>query len=109
MIENGGTGSLVRSLRCTKRGGIVSQVGYLSKQNSDDLKALIPTLIDRRIVLRGINAGSRFDMEDFCAALEVSGMRLDDLIDRTFAFEEAEEAVEFVWRGRQVGKIVLRV
>lgn len=48
-------------------------------------------------------------MEDFCAALSASQTRLDDLIDRTFPFEEAEEAVEHVWQGKQIGKIVLRL
>lgn len=51
-IENGGTGSLIRSLQATKRGGTVSQVGYLGKQNPNDLEELLPILIDRRINLR---------------------------------------------------------
>lgn len=52
VVENGGTESLVKSLKCTRRGGIVSQVGYLGKQNPMDLAELIPTIIDRRIILR---------------------------------------------------------
>lgn len=52
VLENGGTGSLVQSVQCTRRGGIVSQVGYLGKQNPADLEELLPTLIDRRVSLR---------------------------------------------------------
>ena len=52
VVENGGTPSLVKSLRCTRRGGIVSQVGYLGKQNPMDLNDLVSTIIDRRIILR---------------------------------------------------------
>lgn len=52
VVENGGTASLVKSLRCTRRGGIVSQVGYLSKQDPNDLRELVPTIIDRRVNLR---------------------------------------------------------
>jgi NADPH:quinone reductase-like Zn-dependent oxidoreductase len=52
VVENGGTGSLVKSMKCTRRGGIVSQVGYLAKQNPMDLAELVPTIIDRRIILR---------------------------------------------------------
>lgn len=52
VLENGGTGSLVRSVQCTRRGGIVSQVGYLSKQDPAELEELLPTLIDRRVSLR---------------------------------------------------------
>lgn len=52
VLENGGTGSLVRSLKSTRRGGTVSQVGYLGKQNPQDLAELLPVLIDRRVNLR---------------------------------------------------------
>ncbi|KGO72141.1 Polyketide synthase, enoylreductase [Penicillium italicum] len=109
VVENGGSSSLVKSLRSTRRGGMVSQVGYLSRQDPNDLRELIPTIIDRRIILRGINAGSKHDMEDFCAALSTAQIPLHDLIDKVFLFEQAEEAVEYVWQGKQVGKIVLRI
>lgn len=61
------------------------------------------------MVRRGINAGSKYDTEDFCAALSAVQTPLDDLIDKVFPFEQAEEAVEYVWQGKQVGKIVLRL
>lgn len=48
-------------------------------------------------------------MEDFCAALSAAQTPLDDLIDIIFPFEQAEQAVEYVWQGKQVGKIVLRI
>lgn len=52
VVEIGGTQTLVKSMKCTRRGGTISQVGYLSKQNLDDLSEFIPLLIDRRIMLR---------------------------------------------------------
>ncbi|KAJ5984378.1 hypothetical protein N7481_006477 [Penicillium waksmanii] len=85
------------------------QVGYLSKQDPADLRELVPTIIDRRINLRGINAGSKHDMEDFCAALSAAQTGLHDLIDKVFPFEQADDAVEYVWQGKQIGKIVLRL
>ncbi|KAL4965012.1 zinc-dependent alcohol dehydrogenase family protein [Aspergillus stella-maris] len=109
VVENGGTNSLVKSLKCTRRGGIVSQVGYLAKQDPNELRELVPTIIDRRVILRGINAGSKFDTDDFFAALEAAQTPLNDLIDKVFPFEQAEEAVEYVWQGKQIGKIVLEV
>lgn len=48
-------------------------------------------------------------MEDFCSALSASQTPLDDLIDSIWKFEEAEEAVEYIWQGKQIGKLVLRV
>ena len=52
VLENGGPGTLLRSMKCTRRGGIVSQIGYLDRENFDDALELLPTLIDRRIILR---------------------------------------------------------
>ncbi|MBA7494105.1 hypothetical protein ES702_04674 [subsurface metagenome] len=52
VIENGGASSLVKSMKCTRRGGIISQVGYLGKQDPSQLTELLPLIIDRRVVLR---------------------------------------------------------
>lgn len=52
VIENGGAPSLVQSIKCTRRGGVVSQVRYLGKQDPSKLKELIPVIIDRRVTLR---------------------------------------------------------
>ncbi|KIL94434.1 hypothetical protein FAVG1_02998 [Fusarium avenaceum] len=59
VIENGGSSSLVRSMECTRRGGIVSQVGYLGGPKTEHLKEFVSTIIDRRLNVRGINASSR--------------------------------------------------
>ncbi|KAF2023655.1 alcohol dehydrogenase [Setomelanomma holmii] len=108
VVEVGGTASIVRSLKCTRRGGFVSVVGYLSKDDGlEEMKELLPLLIDRRINLRGINAGSVQDLSDLCAAVTATQMRFDDIIDSARPFEEAEEAIRYVWEGNQVGKVVL--
>ncbi|GKT48194.1 zinc-type alcohol dehydrogenase-like protein [Colletotrichum spaethianum] len=52
VVENGGTPSLVQSMKCTRRGGIVSQVGYLGKQEPVHLKEFVSTIIDRRVNVR---------------------------------------------------------
>lgn len=62
-----------------------------------------------KIILRGINAGSRDDMDDLCAALSATQMRLDDIVDKTYTFDQGDEAIEDVWQGRLVGKLVIRL
>lgn len=52
VLENGGTSTLIRSLKATARRGVVSSVGYLGQSNPDDLQELLPQLIDRTITLR---------------------------------------------------------
>ncbi|KAI8211868.1 Zinc-type alcohol dehydrogenase-like protein [Colletotrichum sp. SAR 10_77] len=108
-VDNGGSTSLVKSVLCTRRGGIVSQVGYLGGQDPSQLKDFVSTIIDRRTIVRGINAGSRLDMEDMAAAISATGLKFDDIIDTVYDFEQAEEALQYIWEGKQVGKLVLRI
>ncbi|KAI1256676.1 hypothetical protein MGN70_001801 [Eutypa lata] len=109
VIEVGGNQTLVQSIKSTRRGGVVSQVGYLSGKDPSSLAELLPIIIDRRVTLRGINAGSKHDQDDLCAAVSAAQLRFDDIIDSVYSFEEAEKAIEYIWQGKQVGKIVLRV
>ncbi|KAF2162766.1 hypothetical protein M409DRAFT_27005 [Zasmidium cellare ATCC 36951] len=110
VLENGGQQTIVKSLRCTRRGGTVSVVGYLSeRQGWAELEGLLPTLIDRRVNLRGINCGSRMDQQDLVAALEATKIRFDDIIDSTYALDDADEALQYLWEGKQVGKIVIKI
>lgn len=52
VVETGGVCTLVNSMKCTRRGGVVSQVGYRGKQDPIFLQDLITTVIDRMITLR---------------------------------------------------------
>ena len=58
---------------------------------------------------RGINAGSKQDHDDLCAAISANEMRLDDIIDAVEPFEESDAAVERVWQGKVIGKLVLNL
>lgn len=48
-------------------------------------------------------------MDDLCAALSATRTQFDDIIDSIKPFEEADGAIEYVWQGKQVGKVVLRL
>ena len=52
VVENGGSSSLVKSMLCTRRGGTVSQVGYLGGPKPEELKDFVSTVIDRRLNIR---------------------------------------------------------
>ena len=59
--------------------------------------------------LRGINGGSKMDLDDLCAALSATKIQFDDIIDSVQLFDNAEEAIESVWQGKVVGKLVLEL
>lgn len=52
VVENGGSSSLVQSMLCSRRGGIVSQVGYLGGPKPEHLRDFVSTIIDRRLNVR---------------------------------------------------------
>lgn len=58
---------------------------------------------------RGINAGSKHDLEDLYDAVSATGMGFTDVIDCRFPFQRAPEAIEHVWQGKQVGKVVVQL
>jgi hypothetical protein len=58
---------------------------------------------------RGINAGSVQDLQDLSTAVSVMKMDFSDIIDVVFPFSESEEALVYLWKGRQVGKIVIKL
>ncbi|CVK86599.1 probable Alcohol dehydrogenase [Fusarium mangiferae] len=109
IVENGGSSSLVRSMECTRRGGIVSQVGYLGGPKPEHLKEFVSTIIDRRLNVRGINAGSKDDQDELMAAISATQMTFEDIIDSTWSFDKADEAIEYVWQGKQVGKVIVKL
>ena len=48
-------------------------------------------------------------MDDLCAALEATQMQFEDIIDTVYPFEKAEEALQSLWEGKVVGKIVIKL
>ncbi|VTT75061.1 unnamed protein product [Fusarium fujikuroi] len=109
IVENGGSSSLVQSMECTRRGGIVSQVGYLGGPKPEHLKEFVSTIIDRRLNVRGINAGSKDDQDELMAAISATQMTFEDILDSTWSFDKADEAIEYVWQGKQIGKVIVKL
>lgn len=46
-------------------------------------------------------------MDGLCAALSAIQMQFDDIIDLVCPFDMADEVIEYIWQGRQVGKLVI--
>jgi NADPH:quinone reductase-like Zn-dependent oxidoreductase len=128
VLENGGTSSLVRSIRATKRRGVVASVGYLGGVDLEAMRELLDILIDRAVNLkyvdfmfplmaigfanarnRGINVGSKKDLEKLYTTMESNRMELKDVIDSTFGFSRVEEAFEHLTSGAHTGKVVITI
>lgn len=66
-------------------------------------------MLIRGLLHRGIAVGSKLDFEALNKFLEERQVRLYSLIDdKTFAFEDSQAALDYLWSGRHMGKVVIR-
>lgn len=103
VVEVGGPGSLAKSIAALRYCGHISAVGNLAGKAAIDPG----TLFAKRASLCGIQVGSRDMFEAMNRAIEVA--KLEPVIDRVFAFDEARAAYEHLASGRHFGKVVIRV
>lgn len=48
-------------------------------------------------------------MDDLSTALTATKIKFDDIIDSIWAFDNADEALQYLWEGKQVGKVVIQI
>ncbi len=49
------------------------------------------------------------DMDDLSTALTATKIKFDDIVDSTWAFDDAGAALQYLWEGKQVGKVVIQI
>ena len=103
VIEVGGAGTFERSLACAKVSGRVSLIGVLSGQPDKNPSPMM-TLF-KRLTVQGIYVGSRDMFEAMVRAIEINDLR--PIIDRTFPFNEARSAYEYLRSGSHFGKVII--
>ena len=102
IVEVGGPGTLARSVNAARMGGVVAVIGVLASGGGfDPVRILMKSLR-----LQGIFVGSRQMFDDLNRAIILN--RLKPAIDKTFAFAQAREALEYLASGSHFGKIVLK-
>jgi NADPH:quinone reductase-like Zn-dependent oxidoreductase len=104
VVDLAGVGTLPRSYQAVGPGGEVLVIGVLSRPEGD----LSPyPLMMKGATLRGIFVGGREHFEGLMQAIAVN--RLKPVIDRTFDFDSAPRAYEFLKSAQHVGKIVITI
>lgn len=102
VVEVGGAGTLEKSLASARVSGRVSLIGVLSRP--DQNPSPMPVLF-KRLTVQGIYVGSRDMFEAMNRAIEVNNLR--PVIDRTFAFDDARAAYDYLQSGQHFGKVVI--
>lgn len=105
IVEVGGPGTLGKSLGCVAPGGHIALIGVLTGFGAP--QSSLFSLVGRNANISGIYVGSRTDFDAMNHFLEVRQMR--PIIDRSFAFDEAPAAYEYMASGDHLGKVVIRI
>jgi NADPH:quinone reductase-like Zn-dependent oxidoreductase len=104
VIEVGGAGTFLQSVRACRFGGKIGLIGILSGVEAQtEIFPIVPKLA----TIFGIYVGSREMFEGLNQALQQSSIR--PVIDKVFAFASAPEAYEYMATGSHFGKVVIRV
>jgi NADPH:quinone reductase-like Zn-dependent oxidoreductase len=106
IIEVGGAGTFGQSLRATRVGGMIAQIGILSGAATSEPLALTP-ILHKQLHVQGIYVGSRAMFEEMNAAIAKATLR--PVIDRVFGFDQVREAFLHMQSASHFGKIVIRV
>jgi NADPH:quinone reductase-like Zn-dependent oxidoreductase len=104
VIEVGGAGTLARSINAVRDEGQISLIGVLAGWAQE---VSVTPLIAKNVHIQGFTVGSRAAFEEMNRAIRASKVR--PVIDRTFTFSEARNALASLEKGGRFGKIVIRV
>ena len=104
VVEVGGAGTFIQSVRACRCGGKIGLIGILSGREA---QTEIFPIVAKSATVFGIYVGSREMFEGLNLALEQSKIR--PVIDKVFSFESAPEAYAYMAAGSHFGKVVIRV
>jgi NADPH:quinone reductase-like Zn-dependent oxidoreductase len=104
VVEVGGAGTLPKSLKAVRTGGVISLIGVLSG-GAGTFNPL--PLVMKAVTLRGILVGSGAMFEAMNQAILLH--KLEPVVDRTLPFDQVREGLQLLKSGGHFGKIVLRL
>ncbi|KAI1743209.1 oxidoreductase [Xylaria scruposa] len=109
ILECGGAQTLTKSFRCVAFGGLISAFGYRSgKEDAAGDRVNTNVLaLSRNVTLKGILNGPKDRFEEALRLYEKE--QIQPVIDRTFEFEQADEAFKYLFSGSHFGKVVVKV
>jgi NADPH:quinone reductase-like Zn-dependent oxidoreductase len=103
VVEVGGMGTLPRSLRAIRMGGVIAQVGVLSGPGEP---LPLTSILHKQVRIQGIYVGSRKDFEDMNKAIALTILRP---AGENFHWSQARQALARMAEASHFGKLVLTV
>lgn len=103
VIEVGGSGTMKKSVSAVKMGGHIAVIGVLA-QGGEGINPV--SVLQKAVRMHGIFVGSRRMFEDMNRL--ICQHHLKPVIDKTFDFSEAKDALKYLEKGAHFGKIVIK-
>lgn len=103
IVEVGGSGTFDKSVAAVRFGGTVALIGVLTGVGGAVGTAAI---LRRHVRIQGIYVGSREMFEEMDRAISLHHLR--PMIARSFPFEQARAAYDYLASGAHTGKVVIR-
>jgi len=97
-------GALPEATDAVRVGGTIAFIGLLGHTRSD---VDLIKLMGKSATIHAIDVGSRAMFVAMNAAIESAGLR--PVVDRSFPFEAARDAIRYLASGAHVGKVCIRV
>ena len=109
VFENGGAKTLRKSFDCVSFGALINCIGYLSGKEDvgGDRTHTNVLALRRNITLKGILNGPKERFVEMTEFYEKH--QIHPVVDRVFKFEEAKDALKYLYSGSHLGKVVIRV
>ena len=103
VIEIAGESTIRQSVACTRYGGEIGQVGFVSGVGG----GLPPIeILKKSITIKGIAMGPRLTFEALLTAMQVSKMH--PVVDSVYPFAEYKSAFRRLESAKHVGKVVIK-
>ncbi|KAK6085972.1 zinc-binding dehydrogenase [Seiridium cupressi] len=109
IFETGGAETLSKSFDCVAFGGLISCIGYLSGKEDAPGNRMNTNLLalKRNVTLKGMLNGPKDRFEEMLGIYEKA--KIHPVVDKTFEFGQAKEALQYLYGGKHFGKVVIKV
>jgi len=103
VVEVGGVGTLARSLRAVRMGGVIAQIGVL---DTKDEPLPLPLILHKQVRIQGIYVGSRRDFEEMNRAITLAALQP---VFETSPWQKAPDVFRRMEAATHFGKLVLTI
>lgn len=106
ILEVGGPNTMEQSLKAIKMEGVISVIGFLGGAAGEKQPSMLEALT-YVCTVRGILVGSKLQFKDMNRAIDANNIH--PIVDKTFPFDQAKEAYQYLWEQKHIGKVVIQL